>query len=86
MNIQFKGDTYAEVSKSRLSESVRKIFILAEIYNVFSSQSLIRSSAKDKLRLGSNQCASISLLIHLEHHIARLKQAISKHIFRNFPP
>nr|CAH8842748.1 unnamed protein product [Trichobilharzia regenti] len=51
MNLQFNRDSSAETLKNRLSHSLKKTFLAAELRLTFSTKPMIRMNVKNKLPL-----------------------------------
>ncbi|CAH8436738.1 unnamed protein product [Schistosoma rodhaini] len=86
MNMEFKGDTAAEILNKRISKTLNKTFYTAKLRIVFSSRPTIRVCVKDKLSLwATSMCIYKFTCSCGARYIGRTKRSLSKRISEHYP-
>nr|CAH8868426.1 unnamed protein product [Trichobilharzia regenti] len=86
MNLKFKGDTVAEVIKSRLSKCIKLSFHAADLHLVFTNRYMIGQCVKDKLPLMSTSMCIYSFECLCKHDdIACCKRVLWKRVAEHHP-
>ncbi|KAH9588555.1 hypothetical protein MS3_00005921 [Schistosoma haematobium] len=86
MNMEFKGDTAAEILNKRVSKSLNKTFYAAKLRIVSSIRPTIRGCVKNKLRLwATSMCIYKFTCSCGARHIGRTKRSLSKRISGHYP-
>ncbi|CAH8657305.1 unnamed protein product [Schistosoma guineensis] len=86
MNMEFKGDTAAEILNKRISKSMNKTFHAAKLRIIFSSRPTILGCVKDKLSLwATSMCIYKFTCSCGARYIGRTKRSLSKRISEHYP-
>nr|CAH8824061.1 unnamed protein product [Trichobilharzia regenti]CAH8845810.1 unnamed protein product [Trichobilharzia regenti] len=86
LNLQFNGDSSAEILRNRLCRSLKKTFFAAELRLTFSTKPMIRTNVKDKLPLGaSSMCIYQFTCSCGARYVGRTQRLLSKRISEHLP-